>query len=53
MSGAVSLWDIESQSQSLSFRGHDDVINSIVGGGAGSSEILTGCLPYDIEYIHI
>ena len=42
MSGGVSLWDVETLTQVLAFRAHEDVLNAIAGGGAGSSEILTG-----------
>lgn len=41
-SGNLSLWDVETLVQTQSCRAHADIVNSIAGGGVGSSEILTG-----------
>jgi len=40
--GGLSVWDVETLSQTEQINAHADVLNSLAGGGVGSSELLTG-----------
>ena len=43
-SGSLVFWDIETLLQVDTVKAHSDIVNSIAGGGIGSSEVVTGSI---------
>jgi len=43
-SGSLVFWDIETLLQVDTVKAHSDIVNTIAGGGIGSSEVVTGSI---------